>query len=364
MMVLKGENLLIFVIIVLVSSITPVAAVESSRSDNVSDDWNDGWSRGMAEFSKAFNEEKYTELTLEQQQYLEAHEDGVQSKGDAVLQNIQDYINYALNEYSNYNTSKLQKRSENNQKYDKEFNEIISFLKNSRIPVETRNHTYNSLLNNWNDTRNGSENYAGHNMGVIVQIDETVDENHYIRYVEVLNITKDNITLHHDNKDFTVHGTVFENLYLHDGVFRVILVSKDYDSSNVLHKILAFKRDVLTAKISRCNVAQSAFISFISLGASSIALVGIWKCCDGCKGRAYNVISRTETVGEGTRLLETSRETAVEVGSGSCSMCRKPATIMATGAFITLSAIMGLAVNNELRIAYEKDLKNLNEYIK
>ena len=106
-------------------------------------------------------------------------------------------------------------------------------------------------------------------------------------------------------------------------------------------------------------VVDEAAGNVVAEAVSAAAHAGEAESLFGSMGSFVNVYGVVET-----RLLETYKETSSEVGSGSYNTCRKPATIMATGAFITLSTIIGLALNNELRIAYEKDLKNLNEYIK
>lgn len=156
----------------------------------------------------------------------------------------------------------------------------------------------------------------------------------------------------------------FKNLYMPNEEFNVIIVPYNGDVSTAVYDILTYQRDHLNAHISRCNAAMTACGVYTTLGFSGIMLTGVWGCCESCKGRAIQHVARTETIGEGTRLIEQYRETVNEDRrDATCQACAKPRTIMIIGIFIAVTSILAIILTSEKRIKYEAEIKNLGEYI-
>lgn len=106
-MLINWKKLLIFLIILLVCSITPAMAVQSGETDNTSNSYTYGRlyddSRNIL---SELTEAEDVELTPEQSVYIEAHQGGLKTKAEAMLYNIQSYLNYLLQESARYeNTS-------------------------------------------------------------------------------------------------------------------------------------------------------------------------------------------------------------------------------------------------------------------
>jgi hypothetical protein len=265
------KTFLILFVSVLVLSITPAMAVQTGQnSDNgtVSDDWTVEWNKIKDTILNAYFQEKDTELTSEQTEYLEAHEDGVLAKGESVLYNLQDYIN-SLNE----NNTK-QKRGN---LITDDLDEIVTYLKSVRMNVTTKKLNYTDLSRGW-----GNGTYK-EDSGVIVQI----DDKGYTRYMQLISITEDpkdpkkgEIHLRTPKKEFTMSAAAFKNLYMPNEEFNIINVPNNGDVSTAVYDILTYQRDHLNAHISRCNAAMTACGVYTTLGFSGIMLTGVWRC--GC----------------------------------------------------------------------------------
>lgn len=350
------KNLKIFLILfvsVLVLSITPAMAIETGQNINgaVSDDWTVEWNKIKDTILNAYFQEKDTELTPEQTAYLETHEDSVLAKGESVLYNLQDYLDY-LNE----NTK--QKRGN---VITEDLDEIVTYLKSVRMNVTTKKLNYTDLSKGW-----GNGTYK-EDSGVIVQI----DDKGYTRYMQLINITNDledpkkgEIHLRTPKKEFTMSAAAFENLYLPNEEFNVIVVPNNGDVSTAVHDILTYQRDHLNAHISRCNAAMVSCGVFTGLGFSGIMLTGVWRCCESCKGRITQYVTRTENIGQATRVLERYTQTVNEDRSdATCQRCTTPRAIIITGIFIAVTSILAIIITSEKKINYETEIKNLGEYI-
>jgi hypothetical protein len=198
MLDLNSQKFLILLIITLICSITPATAVQignSNLTNNTAFDWNAAWSQGVTYAFISLNGEMDTELTPEQHTYLEQHEDLLENKGYGVLNNTQDILDYTIQEYNKYNknTDNTKERSAMGDKYTDSINDIKTHLENLGYQINITSYTYQGLFDYVNCTNcSNTTNHTNVTSSIIVQI----KDHNYVRYVELDNITKDDIWVH------------------------------------------------------------------------------------------------------------------------------------------------------------------------
>lgn len=103
------QQFLILLVIFLVCSITPASAVQNSDIQSNSDNinlFNETYIEDMTKLLKSFDEATNTELTPEQDTYLETHKPILLSKAETILYNLQQFLNILLMEYYIENTTR------------------------------------------------------------------------------------------------------------------------------------------------------------------------------------------------------------------------------------------------------------------
>jgi hypothetical protein len=254
----NSPNFLIFFVIVLICSITPATALqnETNLTGNVVDNWNDEWVKGVENALQMLSEQEYTELTPEQDSYLEEHQDQIQIKGEGVLYNLQYFLDYVDHELSKYNTTTnmQNKRTTNTDKFTDSIKEVTKFLKNKDIPVANETLTYGQLSNNtkYNNTYQNQ---------TIVQI--RTGTNDYPVYAELIDINNDNIIIKTSKKIETMKAITFINQYSLAGSLNVIIVPENSSTiSNALCLIFGLQNKDLDNGITRCTTWTVYYLLF------------------------------------------------------------------------------------------------------
>lgn len=274
-----SRSFLILFIITLVCSITPAVAIQTESintkeashliGDNfISDMWNNAWNQCITEVLNPLDKEKDRKLTNQQKMYLAEHNERLIAKSETILSNLQELLNYSLNEYKKYkiigdftskhvsndsSTAKIKKYlnrldiREENDKENEDDNENEALIKifadniieikehlntlPKPINVENVSCTYDELLERMND--------GTYKSGIIIQI----ADDKYDWYMQVINITKNEIYLKSPKKTIVYTANHMKGFVMLNNKLNVLIVPQDCDTQFALDKIIKFQKE-------------------------------------------------------------------------------------------------------------------------
>ncbi|WP_048190364.1 hypothetical protein [Methanobacterium sp. SMA-27] len=278
------QGILLSLIIILVCSITPATAIQNGETNTNGDisDW-DVWIKGVELSLDVMGGQEDTELTLEQETYVETHQDRIQIKGESVLYQLQaymDYINKELSEYK-YNTNPtntqntpLSATNVGATHVSATASEATTSMKDIKTELKKEDILVNNTTTNYTALSDAVNGVDGNNptldkSTVIVPIKDCG----YLVYAELININYNEISIKTSQKDIKYSADVFKNYHSADGNLNIIIVPPEPDREDILTSIYGIQRnDLIThsnwyvAGISACGVAIGSGVSLIVNG--------------------------------------------------------------------------------------------------
>lgn len=301
-MKLFWKNFLIFLVILLVSSVMPVSAVETGTD---SDDFE--IVKECVETIISFvSSQEYTELTPEQEEYLDNHYPSIIAQSEGVLINLQDNIDYVNREARKYKEiNSTQNSKTRNVHPDVLGDDAITmeeYLDKQNIPITRYNWNYD-LLTKKTDFNESVHYDVGR---VILQIKD-ID---YVRYVQLVNITEDMIVVKSKVGQKCFTRSDFVNQHTSNGDLNVFIVSNTSNTDYVFRMITMHQVNVLNKNInyyaSVSDLLKPMYNSYriAVISTAILALVGVQGVMRAVGGL---VINRYEEQGEASRLLPAYR---------------------------------------------------------
>ena len=377
---LKTQNLLIILVIVLVCSITPISAVQMGSQTNESD-FSNLWITAVQQNFTSLNCQETVEITPEQEKYYLNHSDSIINKESSVVNTMQLLWVEMLKEVLNDVQSKISgKTTPLKDEYDNSLEDMVNYLNKKNCSVNTTSNNYNDTIAYVNKTKNDKN-------GFIVQF----KQNNYIRYMELVNITDDEIILTSPgrNENFTKKEMVSK---VKNGNINLIIVPSTHHTNNVLSDIYQHQYSTLY------NNKQNE--DWKILGASLIATFciavvsgGLWKAIspserqnavNGGEDEAIDLMEQGK-VDEGTPLTDamtsiSAKAVAAADGNntlsayilnknenkniGQCSQITRAVITITVTAVIggTVATIIGTYFKHVMD-DIEEEIKDLNTYM-
>ena len=393
---LNLKKSLIFLVIILMCSITPAVAIQT-ENNNLGIDYNHAGDQ--IDFTKqlydhlrsaifnSFAEGNNTELTPEQEAYLGQQDDRLYIKSDAVLNNSQDFLNYMIDENYYYNPEEYQNLTPRDDldKYTADATKMATYLSDDKgiDGMQQEQLNYSELVAYVNETYGTNVTSVDH---VIVQIKDT---DGYIRYMKLISINDIDIQLVSGDVSINEAKNRFNDLHSFDGTEINILVSpSDYSYNDyILRQIWDKQYSDLGTKKSRIGTGVQLLVVAVGAGGIGMATTGAYKMCNSCCKKAeagigeefpdYDKIFDDQgNLGEDSPLLKKdgvkNKEYSILFGDEDlelkngvksfCSNCGKSFAIFLGG--VSIAAICGglLFYMNKLNAEYDRDIRNLLTY--
>ena len=334
--------------------------------NNQNKEYNQIPNEAKTDLLTVFDEASNTELTNEQDKYLTEHQNRILNKAETILYNLQNFLNTLYKQYheeTNENDENPTQRKllENKEdKFTKDANDMVNYLNNTpdKIEAKTLNCNYVELTKRTNDTYKElnitNDNYKDR---IIVQIK---DDDKYIRYMKLINITNTSIHLKSGKNEIEKNCGYFINGYIwkedgkHDNPdrrFNIILTPTGYDSDYVLDKIYDKQYGMLRDSDNNCDLGLAVCAPLFVVGVTIIT-AGSYRLCDSCIYHSRQIIIENSRIGdneeefnrliEPTKLIKTYR-TIEEVSNNK--YCNKHSVAVSTiicGLFIALGSLAGI----------------------
>lgn len=365
-MKLFWKNLLLFFVILLVSSIMPVSAVETRLNSDqqiLNDDEFEIVKECVETLISFVSSQEYTELTPEQDEYLDNHYGSMIAQSEMVIINLQDtldYLNKEERKYKEINSTKTSKtRNVNPDILGEDAIAMEEYLDKQNIEITRYNWNYDILTKQTNET----ETVHYDKDKVILQIKD-ID---YVRYVQLVNITEDEIVVKSKVglKSFKKYD--FINQHTSNGDLNVFIVSNSTNMVYVFRVITTHQLDVLNKNInfyvSVNDLLKPAYNAYgiAVISTATLALVGVQGVM---RAIGSLVINRYEEQGEASRLLPAYRGYVEEGQSqGWFRENWKRFTLIGAGIFITIGMASLIHHLSTLKVDWEMDKTNLlNEW--
>lgn len=377
-----SQSILIFFIAMLVCSITPAMATQTTATNGEHDKIH---TESMNDIWNAFNEGSNTKLTPEQDKYLETHQDRILFQAETILYNLQNFLNILLAEYYENNANdedhtqrKLLENTENKDKYTTDAIKMKNYLSTNKDDpkinnTQTINCNYGTLFNATNETSKEKKYDVDH---IIVQIK---DPKGYIRYTRLISIDNTYIHLTSGSQDINVTKDKFEELYVwHDDgkysnpdrMFNIIVSPSSYDyTEHILNHIWSKQNIDLQVKEAKINTVNTVSVTSMGIGGLSVVTAGAYRLCDSCTNKAVQKIEKeipnVNEIDENTPLMQKDglkNKCLSYSGNCLCSKCGMSTTILIYGIFIFIGSAITLYHINKLKLAYDDNHKNLNKY--
>lgn len=340
----------IFLTITLVCSITPVMALENAANNPI--DNPDDYRNYMIEKTfNAVNEACNAEITPEQDKYLEEHEKPIIAKSELMFDNLQNYLNYLQKESNEQTVGKR----DTNDKFAAHMQKMLQYLLSHGDSVRTINCNTSDLL-----VKIGKGTYKKED--IIVQI----NDGNYIRYVRLIDLTDDEITLkiYKNEEKYSIEDFIHQ--HESDRVcFNIIIVDKG-NIDNIMGDILEKQRNDLDSKISEYTLGMTITGIIAGSAGLGVTIAGCYRCsCCNIKetlGIIHQTI-RTNNINNGVELVE-ERKTLIREAEANPNFCKRhnAMIIIVTGLIVTAGAISGLVTLWVLKSRYETEKNNLNRY--
>jgi hypothetical protein len=336
---------------------------------------------------EVFNETTNTELTFQQLAYLSEQQDSMKIKGEIILYNLQDYLNYIVHEskrYNNMNPIDSLKRS-NEDMFTADIIQMKNYLTTGKvngmplkIPVEAITYDYGTLVK---DITYDDKNTSKYDKSkVIVQIK---DNDGYIRYMKLIDMNNDTIQLKSGSVSINNDQSVFINMHVwqdYDNCvnpnhsFNVIIVPKDYSTDYVLRLIWSKQDSDLTTKETYCNSGYTILTSALGSAGLSVFFTGAYRLSEGDRNNLRqqlhenidNVVPHVPQ--EGAPLVPedwigasyqsiSSNDGQPQKRTVTASKC-----IAASGFLIAIGSAVGLFFTANCCSQYKKEHENLRKY--
>ncbi len=364
-MQLNTQKILILLIITLICSITPSsAAIQADNNTN----WNVIWSNAFNSAFNLLNGDMDAELTPEQQNYLEAHQDLLENKSYHILNDTQSVLDYLIPEYNKYNgtSDNSKKRSAIGDTFKDSLNDVKNYLNGSKFPVNTTSYTYNELAKRCcNNTDNRTDNKTNFTSSIIIQIN---DEG-YVRYLELDHIDNDTISLHSPKLVHNVSSTQFKGTNMHREKINIIIVNSSYNRTDVERKILAYQEKEIDIKIGVC-AGCTAFCGVCSAVSTGLATNGLKELCLTCRREVMTKEVQLQIQGdihpdfdgEVMRLIPETTTITQQIQERVCVNCKRPVALLVSGIVTSAALFTGSFLCLWLTLAYNSEKKNLGYY--
>lgn len=374
------QQFLVLLVIFLVCSMTPATANQNSiksNNDNVVVLFNETYIKDMSNLLIGFDEASNTELTPEQDKYLETHEPLLLSKAETILYNLQQFLNILLTEYNTQNTTT--KRSKNYtdpemMKFNTTAKEMVSYLNND---TPFKGVTYGCCTCSELDKCVANKTY--NNGYVVIQVKDPISSKGYIRYVELVNIYSnsegDKIRLKVGSEFEELTWEQFNNTYgygnntTNKGKFNIISTN-NYPAHSVLKSICnKQKEDLMDEKVGleKGNWACNILATLLGIVVMS---AGVYRLSDDYKNRVRNRIEEIAVdPSEVTPLLQhnglVNRYTRLKstISTIFGSRYTNSVCIILAGVSIAIGGIIGFCICTDKINTCNKNLDNLKQYI-
>jgi hypothetical protein len=289
-MTVNWKKTLIFLVILLVCSITPVSAEQTGETY--------GYSQLLDDIKNIFVEldkTRDTELTPEQAQYLDDHQDGVKLHGESMLHNVQEYLNYLIKECNRYEnpTITVSRKRSNVDMYTTDLNNMEDYLKHGElngmplnISIETLNLDYSQLVHKITPLDNSKPLID--KSKVIVQIR---DNGYCVRYMKLVDMNDYNIHLKSGNQPLDKGVGEFNNVNVwnnkdnlnSDRKFNIIVVPGNYSTDYVLRLLWDKQNANLIEKESYVGAGSTVLTSIMGSAGIAVATAGMYRLVDMCR---------------------------------------------------------------------------------
>jgi hypothetical protein len=371
-----------FLIVLLVCSITPATAIQNNPNHITSEnDWialfNETYIEDMTKLLNSFDEASNTELTPEQDQYIEIHEDRLLAKSEAILYNLQDFLNILLAELYIENTTTLKSEVINETdpemtKFDSSVSKMMSYLNNNTVFGGLSSKKCNcSELNKLvaNKTYN-----KGH---VVIEVKDPLSSKGYVRYVELVDIYSnsedDEIQLKVGSELEELTWEEFKDIYgygnaTNKGDFNII-PTNNYPAHYVLKSMCTKqKEDLMDEKTKLENDNWGCNILATYLGAA-VMCVGVYRLSDDYKNRVRDRIAVVaDDPSEITPLLQHNglvncyTRLKDTISSIFGSRYTNSVSIILIGVCVSIGGIIGFCICTGKINECNKNLDNLKQY--
>ena len=364
------QQFLILLVIFLVCSITPASATQNSdiqsNSDNISL-FNETYIEDMTKLLNSFDEASNTELTPEQDKYLETHEPILLSKAETILYNLQQFLNILLMEYYLENTTTHNENKRNNENILDTYNatELWCTLEdlNKGIGRDPRNTNKTVKFNNSRAIIHVKDPQYGYMESVgLISINKNKDNtNSDIKYQKA----KNNISC--TWADFTriYQPTKGKNKDMYS------ITTFNCSTQEVLTTIYTKKYLALDNKKERLDNYKTICTIFAGAGGIAVAVAGAYRLCDYCNGQTrQRIIEIIEHPEEAAPLVQPNglvkrytRITEEVHNNQHCNKCTVGVGIVTCGTLILIGSVIGFIICIEESIKCKNKLKCLKEYI-
>jgi hypothetical protein len=353
--------------------------------DNQNKNYNPLYNETSPNLLNAFDEASNTELTNEQKQYLETHQNKILKIAETILYNLQTFLNILLTNEDESSvdenptqrkllTNKAISSSSTKNKYTNDANGMIKHLDDmhglngddiaDEKKFHTRSCTYEELLNG---VQNGT-----YNDKVIVQ----VRDGEYVRYMKLINITDTSIELKSGEKGLSYSPEKFKNNSVpnsSDPRFNILIVPASQDNDDILKNVWKKQINHIEWLISLVGGGKIVCATLIGVGGISVVAAGAYRVGDYCNSRTRQIITeQIINIGdpeERAALLQpnqlTKTYTRITEEISNDNICNKKTTaisIVICGALITIGSIAGYILSSKYEQNYSDDKTNLNKY--
>ena len=310
-----------------------------------------------------FDEASNTELTNEQEKYLETHENRLLSKAEAILYNLQNFLNILLMEYYLENTTTLNENKRNNENILDKYNatELWCTLEDlnkgiGRDPKDPDNETKIQKI--------GTKHVIIH--GKDSQYD-------CMESVGFINITGKEITYQKAGENKTSTYENFMNKFKptkDKDMYSITVFDEKYSTQEVLTTIYTKKDMALDNKKDRLDNYKTICTIFAGAGGIAVAVAGAYRLCDYCNSQTrQRIIEIIETPEEATPLVQPNglvkryaRITEELHNNQHCNKCTVGVGIVTCGTLILIGSVIGFVVCIEESIKCKNKLKCLKDY--
>ena len=223
------QGILLSLIIILVCSITPATAIQNGETNTNGDisDW-DVWIKGVELSLDIMGGQEDTELTPEQETYVETHQERIQIKGESILNQLQAYLDYINKQLSEYKYNKNPTNTQNTplsatnvsathvsataSEATTSMKDIKTELKKEGIVVNNTTTNYTAL----SDAVNGVDgnNPTLNKSRVIVPI----KDGGYFVYAELITINNEEISIKTSQKDIRYDAEILRIIIQRMGI--------------------------------------------------------------------------------------------------------------------------------------------------
>lgn len=355
------KTFLILFLSVLILSITPIAAIQNNHDASLKDEDFLKIVQECVDAAIAFaSTQEYTELTTEQEDYLNKSSDYTIAQTEGTIINLQSYLDYINLEENKYNPINSQKRGTTNP-FEEDLKNIEKYLKAQKIQVNTDKCNYKQLTIKTNEEEPKTFEYSKDK--VIIQIKDL----NYIRYVQLVNINKTDIIIKSKKGQKNIPKDEFLDYYTLDGDLNVFIVPNGCATDYTLRVITTNQLDLLNSNINyyaSINDLLKPMYTTFGIALISTAMLGMINIQGVVRALGAIVMDRYEEQGEAARILPAYRG-YIEQGErqGWFGENKRKCIVIGGGMIITIGLALIIHHMSTLKLQWEADKTNLlNEW--